>query len=41
MCRTYGLSLANEIIALPDKQELIVPACQIWPQLAARFLKGL
>lgn len=38
---THGLSLANEIIAPPDKPELIVPACQIWPQLAARFLKGL
>ena len=38
---THGLSLANEIIAPPEKPELIVSACQIWPQLAARFLKGM
>lgn len=38
---THGLSLANEIIAPPNKPELIVPACQIWPQLAAAFLKGV
>lgn len=37
----HGLSLANEMTAHPGKPELIVPACQIWPQLAARFLKNL
>lgn len=38
---THGLSLANEMIAPPGKPELIVPACQIWPELAAKFLKSL
>lgn len=38
---THGLSLANDLIAPPKRSELVVPACQIWPQLAARFLKEL
>ena len=37
----HGLSLSNEMSANPNKPELIVPECQIWPQLAARFLKNL
>ena len=38
---THGLSLANELIAPPGKPELVVPECQMWPALAARFLKNL
>lgn len=37
----HGLSLSNEMTAHPGRPELIVPECQIWPQLAARFLKNL
>lgn len=35
----HGLSLANEVVAPPNDPGSIVPACQIWPQLAATFLK--
>lgn len=35
----HGLSLANEPTARPDAPELVVPECQCWPALAARFLK--
>jgi len=35
----HGLSLANEQTARPDAPELIVPECQCWPEMAARFLK--
>lgn len=38
---THGLSLANDQSASLVRPELVEPACQIWPQLAARFLKGL
>lgn len=38
---THGLSLASEMTASLQKPELVVPECQIWPQLAARFLKAL
>lgn len=37
---THGLSLANEVVAPPNDPGSIVPACQIWPQLAATFLKN-
>ena len=36
----HGLSLANEITMRPGAPELIVPECQCWPELAARFLKN-
>ena len=36
----HGLSLANELTARPDAPELVVPECQCWPELAARFLKN-
>lgn len=37
----HGLSLASEITCAPHLPQLIQPACQIWPQLAARFLRDL
>lgn len=36
----HGLSLANELTMRPGAPELIVPECQCWPELAARFLKN-
>ena len=36
----HGLSLCNEQTARPGAEELIVPECQCWPELAARFLKN-
>ena len=36
----HGLSLCNEQTARPGADELIVPECQCWPELAARFLKN-
>ena len=37
----HGLSLSSEITCAPHLSQLIQPACQIWPQLAARFLRDL
>ncbi len=37
----HGLSLATNMTCNPQEASLQVEACAIWPQLAARFLKGL
>jgi len=37
----HGLSLANAQTCAPQQTQLIQPECQIWPQLAARFLRSL
>ena len=37
----HGLSLANSQTCAPEQTQLIEPDCQIWPELAAQFLKSL
>lgn len=37
----HGLSLANTLTCAPEQTALIEPRCEIWPELAARFLRSL